>query len=365
MNLYGRLQRYFDLKLNFMNIYIDEAGVFIPPQGKRRYSLVLALVVPTATEAELFYSFLRLRDSWPEQAVEIKGSKLNEGQTAQVVPVLAAHDVIVEYRAIDMALHPNEVIDEFKERQAAALTDNLTPSHAEALVRRLRDDAQAIRAMSNPLFVQAFLTIELILNMLDVAVNYYAQRRPSELGRFAWTIDQKDRSITQMEQLWSTLILPFGESRSAQRPYARVEGFDYSHFAKYEIAEGTADEEWKRHLQWMRKTLPFSKAVPKQLICVDSKRILTEERAFSDSRSNLGLQLADVVANTLCRALNGNLQPPGWEAVSQLLIRQWKAPLILLGRAASQHRAPEPHGAMVWRKLDAKSKAMILEPSSP
>lgn len=46
-----------------MNIYIDEAGPFIPPKGNRRYSLVLALVVPTATQTELFYQFLRLRDS--------------------------------------------------------------------------------------------------------------------------------------------------------------------------------------------------------------------------------------------------------------------------------------------------------------
>jgi len=45
-----------------MNIYIDEAGPFIPPKGKRRYSLVLALIVPSAAEANLFYQFLRLRD---------------------------------------------------------------------------------------------------------------------------------------------------------------------------------------------------------------------------------------------------------------------------------------------------------------
>jgi hypothetical protein len=57
-----------------------------------------------------------------------------------------------------------------------------------------------------------------------------------------------------MEHLWSTLILPIGESRSAQHPYAKVQGFDYSHFAKYEIEEATTDEKMKRHLQWMRDT---------------------------------------------------------------------------------------------------------------
>ncbi len=346
-----------------MNIYIDEAGAFIPPKGNRRYSLVLALIVPTATVSDLFYHFMRLRDSWPQQAVEIKGSTLNEYQTAQVMELLGGHDVIAEYYAIDMALHPDEIIDEFKERQAGALTANLTPAHAKAVARHLHDDAETIRKLANPLFVQAFVTIELILDVLDVAINYFAQRRPSELGRFAWTIDRKDRTVTEMEQLWSTLILPFGELRSAQHPFARVEGFDYSHFAKYEIDEATADGKMKRHLQWMRETLPFSKLRPGQLRCVDAKRIWTEERAFEDSQNNLGLQLADMVATTLCRALNGNLQQPGWEPISQLLIRKKPAPFVQLGKAADQHPALEAHAASVWRTLDAKSQAMVLEPS--
>lgn len=131
-----------------MNIYIDEAGPFIPPKGSRRYSLVLALVVPTAAVAELSYQFLRLRDSWPQQAVEIKGSKLDEDQAAQVMNLLATHGAIAEYYAIDMALHPDEVIDEFKERQAVAITANLTVEHAEAVVRRACDDAETIRNMA-------------------------------------------------------------------------------------------------------------------------------------------------------------------------------------------------------------------------
>ena len=71
---------------------------------------MLALVVPSATEADLFYQFLRLRDSWPQQAIEIKGSKLKEDQAAQVIDLLAAHDVIAEFYGIDMARHPTDII---------------------------------------------------------------------------------------------------------------------------------------------------------------------------------------------------------------------------------------------------------------
>jgi hypothetical protein len=276
--------------------------------------------------------------------------------------LLAAHGVIAEYLVIDMALHPDDVIYEFKERQAAAITANLTPRHSDAVARRLHDDAEAIRNLANPLFVQAFVSIQLSLDMLDVAINYFARRRPSELERFVWTIDRKDRTVTEMEQLWSTLLLPIGESRSAQQPYAEVEGFDYTHFAKYEVDETTADERMQRHLKWMRETLPSSKPRPGPLRCIDAKRIWTEERAFEDSKNNLGLQLADIAATTLCRALNGNLQQPGWEPISQLLIRKKTAPFVQLGKAAAgQHPPLDPHAAKVWRTLDAKSQAMVLE----
>ena len=348
-----------------MNIYIDEAGAFTSPKGNRphHYSLVLALVVPNETEADLFYEFLRLRDSWPRQGVEIKGSKLDEDQTAQVADLLDVHEVIAEYCAIDMVQHPDEIVDEFKKRQAVALTANLTPKHAETVARIWHGESEGIRAMSNPLFVQAFMMINLILELLDTAINYYVQRRPSELGRFNWTIDRKDHTVTQMEQLWSTLILPIGESESARHPYARVEGFDYSHFAKYEIDESTADEKTKRHLQWMRSTLPFSKAAPDHLRCINAKRIWTEERSFADSKDTLGLQLADIAASILSRALNGNLQPRGWKPISNLLIRKKDVPIVKLGKAAEQQSRLEPHSAKVWRILDANSKAMLLEPS--
>jgi hypothetical protein len=347
-------------KEDLMNIYIDEAGAFVPPQGNRPhlYSLILALVVPSATEGALFYEFLRLRDGWPRQAIEIKGSKLLEDQTAEVMKLLAAHSVIAEYYAIDMALHQSAVIDEFKARQASALTENLTAQHSPTIVQRLHEDAEVIRTMSNPLFVQAFVTIKLILETLDNAINYFAQRQPAELGRFTWTIDRKDRSLTQMEQTWTALILPVGEAQSAQHGFARVEGFDYSHFAKYEITESTADEGMRRHLEWMRSTLPFSTAPPTELHCIDAKRILTEERAFADSQNNLGLQLADIAASTLCRAFNNHLQRTGWEPVSQILIRKKTAPFIQLGKAARQ-KGLERHAATVWRTLDAKGKAMV------
>lgn len=69
-----------------MRIYIDEAGPFVPPNPPRSlFSLILALIIPTAIEKDLFDEFLRLRDTWSNQNVEIKGSSLDESQAAQLI----------------------------------------------------------------------------------------------------------------------------------------------------------------------------------------------------------------------------------------------------------------------------------------
>ena len=80
-----------------MRIYIDEAGPFVPPKPPRSlFSLVLALIIPTAIEKDLFYEFLRLRDTWPNQDVEIKGSSLDESQAAQVIDLVLSYDTLAE-----------------------------------------------------------------------------------------------------------------------------------------------------------------------------------------------------------------------------------------------------------------------------
>jgi|SRR5579872_5545084 len=89
-----------------MRIYIDEAGTFLPPTPSRpAFSLVLSLVVPSAIEKGLFYEFLHLRDTWPNQAIEIKGSSLSESQAAELINLVLRYDTLVNFIALDMNTH--------------------------------------------------------------------------------------------------------------------------------------------------------------------------------------------------------------------------------------------------------------------
>lgn len=344
-----------------MQIYIDEAGNFVPPaNGQSLYSLVLALVVPTTIEKDLFQEFLRLRDSWPNNAVEIKGSKLDEAQAAQLIELVSRYDVFVKFFAADAATHGDAVVGPFKTRQADAITANLTAEHHPPIVAQLRGLADAIRRMPNQLFVQAFLVIDLVLKVIEESTLYYVQRMPEELASIAWVIDRKDRTITEMENTWTTIILPMSESHFAHNPLITLKEADYSHFdTRYGI--NPKDEEMKRHIEWTRQAYGIRDA--ERPPGLNAGLLLSEQRQFADSASNLGLQLADMLATILRRALNDRLRPHAWKDFGRLLIFDKSTPFLQLGPPdARSGRLSGAQIAKVWKVLNTGNKPMLLKP---
>jgi hypothetical protein len=346
-----------------MRIYIDEAGLFVVPNtGADSYSLVLALVIPSANEAELFNDFLQLRDDWPVKGIEIKGSSLNEAQTAQVIEVCKRYDVLVEFCALNMATHDNLLSEDFKKRQADEVIAHITPQHQPTLVQSLQQMSDKILKMPNQLFLQAFATLRMLLKTVEEATLYYAQRMPEELGDIAWIIDRKDHTLTQMEEMWSTLILPISESHFARNPFGQMKEADYSHFNKrYTFTKGNADSEMVRHSEWVRETYglqPFDE----DDIAGNAGRLFCEQRDFKDSLDSLGLQLADILATTLRRALNGNLQTNGWKEFGRLIVRRKNigSYFVQLGVGVAGPINMPKHAAAVCRVLDRKAKAMLL-----
>jgi Protein of unknown function (DUF3800) len=342
-----------------MRIFIDEAGNFVVPTGGQSlFSHVLALVIPSSIENDLFHGFLRLRDTWPNNAVEIKGSKLDEPQAAQLIDLVSHYDVFVKFYAVDMATHGDGVVGAFKARQADAITARLTLEHHPPIVAQLEGLAEVIRRMPNQLFVQAFLVIELVLKVIEESTLYYVQRLPGELGSIAWIIDRKNRTLTEMEDTWSTLILPMSEGHFAQHPLPTLKGADYSHFdVRYGI--NPKDEEMKRHIEWTREAYGIRDA--DQPPGLNAGLLLSEQREFADSASSLGLQLTDMLATALRRALNNRLQFPGWKHFGRLLIADSSTPILQFG--PPDGRAGRLRGQQiekVWKALKSGNRSMLL-----
>lgn len=344
-----------------MRIFVDEAGNFVAPaNGQSLFSLVLALVIPSSIENDLFQAFLRLRDSWANNAAEIKGSKLYEAQAAQLIELVSQYDVLVKFFAVDMAAHGDSIVGPFKARQANAVTAHLTPEHHPPIVAQLQGLADSIRRMPNQLFLQAFLVIELVLKIIEESTLYYAQRSPEELGNIAWIIDQKNRTITEMEETWSTLILPMSESRFAQEPLITLRAADYSHFdARYGI--DPKDDEMKRHIEWTRKAYGIRDA--ERPPGLNAGMLLSGQREFADSAGSLGLQLADMLATILRRAFNARLQLPGWTNFGRLLVADRSTPILQLGPSAGATGTLSGEQVeKVWTVLKSGNKSLLVPP---
>ncbi len=344
-----------------MRIYIDEAGPFLPPNPPRSlFSLVHALIIPSAVERELLYEFLRLRDTWPNRNVEIKGSSLDESQAAQLINLVRRYDVIVEFIALDANTHPDSVVEDYKNRQADAVTASITREHDPGPIPHFYQLGERVRVMPNQLFLQAMATWELIIRTVREATLYYVQRQPLELGDVSWVIDRKDRKITEMEETWSTLILPLSETAFIKKPLLCIEGEDYSHFeSRYGPTDGMADPEMLRHREWLSSV----SEKPMDSVAIDAELLLTEQRTFEDSRDSLGLQLCDMLAAILRRALNDRLQPPGWKDFGGLLIRHRNPGngIVQLGLLPEDDKRMPSHAEKVCLILEKKAKSMIAE----
>ena len=187
-----------------MHIYIDESGTFaIPTVAKRSVSCVVALVLPSSEHGEILGEFDRIRSRWLPRAQEIKGRQLNEAQVAEVIAFLRRWDVLVEAVLIDTGIHSHQQITDVRIGQAEGLTKHITSEYPAASAQWLRGLGEILRGMSNQLFAQAFLTISLIENVLQIGSLYNCQRRPEELAEFHWVVDAKEAGITRYEYLWN------------------------------------------------------------------------------------------------------------------------------------------------------------------
>ena len=296
-----------------MHIFIDESGSFaIPTQPQAAVSCVAALVVPDlaldAVESQ-FRLWKRRYGHHPD--AEVKGSSLGEREVASLVDLLRQHHVVLKVCGVDMGLHTKEEISSRKEAQASDLTQ-LLPSWVDLEFRTAAENyATAVRRMPNQLFVQMTLNLELLNSVLDTAPRYFGMRFPAELGAFHWVVDAKDKVLTTYEDAWRTLAPVALSDRSFTKPRAMLPGVDYSHMDRaYAVPFAELPPEYRARLQDFGPSDTFA----------DVGRLVWDDFHFRSSTDVLGLQLVDIVANAIRRALRGRLRESGWQHVGRLFV---------------------------------------------
>jgi hypothetical protein len=332
---------------------MDESGSFLQPKSGHRISAVGALVVPDSEADALFAEFQGLLDVWRKQG-EVKGSRLSEREIAAVIELVGHYEVLFDVRAIDMGQHDTARIAAFQEKQSAAVTEHITSAHHESWHEWGTATEASMRKLSPQLFTQCMLTIYLVLDLVQIATIYYVQRRPEELDHFRWRVDPKDPTRrTELEQLWTNVIFPIGQTQSMSDPFATVEGCDYSAFSRYYISRDEMPPSLAQHVS----DNPNDGGV-------DFKKLLLEDLDFPNSTSEVGLQIVDILLAAFCRALNGTLDERGWEMLGRLMTDtpNARSRIVFLRLDPNEAVPKEPRNHAVARHTWDSMRRDILTP---
>lgn len=293
-----------------MEIRIDESGGFIAlGPGTHRVSAVGALVLPTLRLDELYAEYQALRSNFPSNDGEVKGSKLHETEVASVIELLLQYDVIFDSVVCDAASHRHRDILGFQSQQVDIVRSSVGQLHHPEMIEEVNELADRLKSLPAQLFLQHQMTIELVDRVLRHAPLYLVQRCPAELGSFRWIVDAKGEKMTKYEEVWSKLVFPSQQARTAKNPHPVLRGADYSYFEPFLIDN---------------PSLPGPPYLPEDesdLRVIDLRKVLMEGLTFEDSKNELGLELVDIVTNGLTRAMNGRLQRHGWQDLGRLMIR--------------------------------------------
>lgn len=309
-----------------MHIFIDEAGAFIKPkENKSNISAVGALIIPENQIDSIFEGFVALKEKWGIISDEIKGSKLDEKQISDVIQYISNYDVMFETVVIDMLTQDEQLITEHKIEQANFMIKNITKKFNPTLIANLHKTKQDIENLPNQLYIQAKLTIELLMIILQKSTLYYSQRIPTSLANFICSVDAKNQKITTYEKLWKSLILPISQTRFLRNPIMFFKEGDYSHFFNsrkiFEIPEYLEEVTDDKN--------------PDNYF--DPKSIFGENIIFEHSQNSLGLQLADILTTAFRRSMNGNLQYEGWKEFGKIMVQSSGQTVALLDLSNTQN----------------------------
>ena len=293
-----------------MRTYIDESGTFAGAGQALTPSVIGALVVPDYRHESLMRQFRRLRCSLPKDGGQVKGRLLNEEQVARVVTLLRRSGCLFFVQLVELGLHTVAGLERHRAGSAEGMLINLTDAHHANLWAESRTLKTRLERLPLQLHVQAVVLNQLLATVLSGATTYFAQRYPRKLGRFEWVLDAKgdNDKLTEWEDWWKTVFLPFMQSTSLRRPAWKLTGADYSHFKRFEM----------KIPDYLLGRLSDA---TDQISGIDLRMVFRENLRITNEGEE-GLELADIVTNGVRRAFKSTLAEAGCTPIRTLMIHR-------------------------------------------
>jgi hypothetical protein len=130
-----------------------------------------------------------------------------------------------------------------------------------------------------------------------VTPNHFGFFAPKELGAFHWVVDAKNEGRSALENCWTIIGGGLLQSAFLAEPSKWIPSIDTTAFDAAFLME---DQTWPDYLPAVKRPSPTGQVI-------DLRKIMTESFRFADSRTEVGLQLADVATNAFRRVVRGHL----------------------------------------------------------
>jgi hypothetical protein len=269
-----------------MITFIDESGKFVHNDG---WSVVAALTLTHSFGAQARQKLISETRDWPRVNGELKGRSLSDPQFNDMVEMLWRHQALLHVVAVNVGLEDAEGIRRHKLKQAEKMTQNLTEEHQPELVAEVKRLRASLEAMPDQLYIQSVAMTQLIWECAQNAAMYFSTRKPEELARFEWKIDAKSPTgETKQEQWWKSVLGPIFESNAHHHQFISLDDkkadysfFDRSYALEKRVWRSTGDDELVSGF--------------------DIGKLIVKPTQFVNSRSDILLQAADILANRIRR----------------------------------------------------------------
>lgn len=332
-----------------MNIYLDESGSFVFHPKEGSWSVVVAICCPESSRRSIQNVVGQLRRRHGNLAGEVKLPKIGEQEYLRFLEELASHELIMFATATDSGLNSPARV---KAHQLASVED------IRSNIPRMKFDggrigmtllADQLESLSPQLYVQLVTQVNLVYDVIARSINFYVQRKPVTLREFRWRVDQKNTTKTVFEETFEKIAPPLLQARSIREPMMQIREFDYQHLAAYEFVPGEEPD----YLQTEYGLPPMDG--------LNVQKLFRGNLKFVDSTASEGVQVADLLASGLRRALKGNFDEPikVAKAIGRLCVQNVKGrQAINLVSFGEERRLPEFTSSLV-RQLDRECKQFI------
>lgn len=260
--------------------------------------MVVAVALPESARRDLSAVISRLRRDHSVIRGEVKLPKVGETGYLRFLESLQDIGLVLFATATDSGLNTPELIQVHKTAQVSDIRANIPRMRYDGGKLGLKLLADQLEALPNQLYVQLLCQVNLLYDVINRGINYFAQRHPATLREFRWRIDQKNSTKTMFEEAFEKIAPALLQTRSIREPFMAIRGFDYSHIGAYEFAEGEAPD----YLQTEYGLPPFEG--------FNIQKLIRGNLQFIDSNSSDGIQVADLLASGLRRVLKRSFDDP-------------------------------------------------------